>query len=94
MAAGYIVIVLGVVAYLTLPAFGSVSQEALLLSVANRSGSHGLGSFFCERRPGGYSECDVAIPTSDSETATYRVRRDGRCWRAVLLDRPGLGLEA
>ena len=94
IAAGWVAILLGGVAYLTLPAFGSVSQEALLWSVAEDSGSDGWSSLFCERRRGGYSECHIAIPTSDSETAVYRVRRVGRrCWRAVLRDGPGLGLE-
>jgi hypothetical protein len=94
VVAGYVVILLCFLGYLTLPAFGSVSQEALLSSVANRSGSDAVSSLFCERRRGGYSECHVAIPISDSETATYRVRMVGqRCWRAVLGDEAGLGLE-
>jgi hypothetical protein len=81
-----VVVVVGLallaVAFLTLPAIGSVSRQALAYSVTRHAGGSLLaGGRTCRRVPGGYR---CLIPDSQgSGAATYRVRLSGRrCWRA------------
>jgi len=74
-------------AFLFLPAIGPVSGDALSYSVTRKlGGSVTLGVSPCRDR-GDVLICEVP-DASNSGSATYRVRRDGRCWKALKV-RPG-----
>ena len=79
-----LVIVLGVVAYQSLPAVGGVSAEALDHSVIEESGGGvALDERTCQWAGGRTWLCDIGITAGGSASTFYRVRkRSRRCWRA------------
>jgi hypothetical protein len=69
-------------AFFLLPSIGAVSRDALNYSVTREvGGSVALGVSPCRERQDAW-RCEVQ-DASNSGSAVYRVRRDGRCWTAV-----------
>ena len=68
--------------YWFMPALGAVSRDTLLYSVTTEVGGNTLGvvEYGC-RLEEELATCEVP-DASASGAATYRVRRDGRCWSA------------
>jgi membrane protein implicated in regulation of membrane protease activity len=75
--------VLLIAAWLWLPAIGSPSGDAVRYSITREVGgsTSAVGLHTCETRTSGLLVCEVA-DVSSSGFARYRVRLDGRCWRA------------
>jgi hypothetical protein len=83
-ATGWLLILLGVLAFFLMPALGTPSAEALHYSLARDAGGTLLFEdvFRCKGGPETKVRiCDV-VDAQGSGSATFRERVDGRCWTA------------
>lgn len=80
---GILLLVAAILAYLFLPAIGSISPDALTLSIA-REVDGGIEDP-CKRKNGSRWAC-VMWDSGESGSARYRLRLHGNCWQATTDD--------